>query len=335
MIRIAEFLSPRLSPLWRLVKQCGVEDIVGSMDFRDDLGGLGRRHRPWGYTSLVRVKAAYEDFGFRLAVVESRPPLEKAKLGLPGRDEEIDTVCELVRNMGKLAIPVWCYEWMPVLGVLRTSTTTPSRGGALASGYDHDLMRAAPLTEHGIVSAELLWQTLEYFLERVVPVAEESNVQLAMHPDDPPLSPIRGISRIMSSVESFDRLLDLAPSPANGIALCQGNFTLMTGDLPGVIRHFGSQRRVFFVHFRDVRGTADHFVETFHDDGKTDMLACMRAYRDIGYDGVCRPDHVPTMEGDSNDRPMYSSIGRLFAIGYLKGLREAVYSSELADVGLS
>ncbi|MGC8781218.1 MAG: mannonate dehydratase, partial [Anaerolineae bacterium] len=96
-------------------------------------------------------------------------------------------------------------------------------------------------------------------------------------------------------------------------------------DLPTVIRHFGRQGKIFFVHFRDVRGTPEKFVETFHDDGQTDMVACMEAYRDIGYEGVLRPDHVPTMEGDSNDNPAYSSIGRLFAIGYIKGLREAVY----------
>jgi mannonate dehydratase len=196
----------------------------------------------------------------------------------------------------------------------------------MATGYNHALMENAPLTEYGIVTEEQLWENLEYFLKIVVPVAEQANVKLAMHPDDPPRSPIRGLGRIMRSIENYQRLLDLVPSPVNGIALCQGNFTLMTNDLPAVIHHFGKQKKIFFVHIRDVRGTPDNFVETFHDEGKTDILACLRAYKEVGYEGVFRPDHVPTMEGDRNDQPGYSSIGRLFAIGYLKGLLEAVYA---------
>ncbi len=325
-MELAEILPPPSSRLWRLVKQCGVEHVVGS------LGDLGRRSTngdalPWGYENLARLKEAYEAEGFKFPVLEWRPPTTKIKLGLTGRDEEIEAVCELLRNMGKLGIGVWCYEWMPVMNWMRTDMAHRSRGGALVPAFDFAQMKDAPLTEHGVVTEERLWENLEYFLRRVVPVAEKAGVKLAMHPDDPPLSPIRGLGRIMRSVENYQRLLDLVPSPVNGITLCQGNFTLMTDDLPAVIRRFGEQKKIFFVHFRDVRGTPTRFEETFHDDGMTDMAACMRAYRDIGFDGVCRPDHVPTMDGDSNDRPGYSTIGRLFALGYIRGLQHEVYST--------
>ncbi len=324
MIQIAEMLPPVFSPLWDLVAQCGVTQVVGALDLEQQLS----KEAPWSYASLLRVKNAYEDRGFSLAVIESRPPLERAKLGLPGRDEEIATVCELLDNMGRLGLDIWCCEWMPVLNWTRTSTTIRSRGGALVTGYDNSQMLDAPLTDYGEVSEAKLWDNLRYFLERVMPVAEAAGVKLAMHPDDPPLSPIRGLGRIMRSVENFQRLLDIVPSKMNGIALCQGNFTLMTDDLPAAIRQFAD--KIFFVHMRDVAGTAEKFEETFHDAGKTDMVACMRAYREIGFEGVLRPDHVPTMAGDDNEDAGYSSIGRLFAIGYLKGIREAVYGDDQA-----
>jgi mannonate dehydratase len=256
--------------------------------------------------------------------------MDAIRLGKPGREEEIEHVCTLVRNMGRLDIPVWCYNWMAVLGWVRTSLVDPGRGGAVVSAYDHALVEDAPPPSAGTIDEKPLWENLRYFLERVVPVAEEAGVRLAMHPDDPPLSPIRGIARIMRSPEAFQRLVELVPSEVNGITLCQGNFTLMTDDLPGVIRQFGEQGKIFFVHFRDVRGAPERFVETFHDEGQTDMLACMRAYRDVGFAGVMRSDHVPALEGDSFEVVGYSVLGRLHAIGYMAGLREAI----LAEVPL-
>ena len=319
MLEIAEYISPTPAPLWKLAKQAGVDLAVGGLPFDTLQPGEGL----CDLAPLTRMKATYEGGGFKLAVIEARPPLNKTKRGLPGRDEEIAIVCTLIENMGKLGVPVWCYEWMTDFNWVRTNMATPSRGGSVVTSFD---LRDVPadLTKEPPIDEEALWTHLEYFLKRVLPVAEKAGVKLSMHPDDPPLSPIRGVGRIMRSVANYQRLMDIADSPFNTITLCQGNFTLMTDDLPSVIRKFG--KKISFVHFRDVRGVPEKFEETWHDAGKTDMLACMKAYRDIGFDGVLRPDHVPTVEGDSNANAGYSSFGRLYAIGYIRGLREAVYA---------
>ncbi len=321
MLRIAEFINPEPTPVWKLAKQAGIDVAVGGLPF----DALRPGERVSDLDPLRRMKQRYEEAGFELAVIEARPPLNKAKRGLAGRDEEIDSVCALIENMGRLGIPVWCYEWMADFNWLRTNKATPSRGGSVVTSFDIDDV-PADLTDGAPIGEDELWANLEYFLRRVVPVAERAGVKLSMHPDDPPLSPIRGVGRIMRSIENFRRLVEMLPSPVNTITLCQGNFTLMTDDLPGAIRGFGD--KISFVHFRDVRGTPERFEETWHDAGKTDMLACMRAYRDIGFDGVLRPDHVPTVEGDSNTHAGYSAFGRLYAIGYIRGLAEAVYAEE-------
>ena len=320
MLEIAEYINPTPSPLWKLAKQAGVDLAVGGLPPAET---LKPGEAPWDYAPLLRMKQRYEEGGFQLVVIEARPPLNKAKRGLPGRDEEIATVCTLLESMGRLGVPVWCYEWMTDFNWVRTNMATPSRGGSVVTSFNIDDV-PADLTKEPPISEEALWVNLEYFLKKVLPVAEKANVKLSMHPDDPPLSPIRGVGRIMRSVDNYQRLIDFVPSPMNTITMCQGNFTLMTKDLPSVIRQFS--KKISFVHFRDVRGVPTKYEETWHDAGMTDMLACMKAYRDIGFDGVLRPDHVPTVEGDSNEHAGYSSFGRLYAIGYIRGLQQAVYA---------
>jgi len=321
MLEIAEFISPAPSPVWKLAQQAGVNLAVGGLPFDT----LQTGEQLCDLAPLQRMKQTYEDAGFKLVVIEARPPLNKAKRGLEGRDEEIETVCKLIENMGRLGVPVWCYEWMTDFNWVRTNMATPSRGGSIVTSFDINDV-PADITTNPPIDEEALWTNLEYFLRKVLPVAEKANVKLSMHPDDPPLSPIRGVGRIMRSIANYQRLLELVPSPMNTITMCQGNFTLMTDDLPREIRNFG--KKISFIHFRDVRGVPTKFEETWHDAGKTDMLACMKAYRDIGFDGVLRPDHVPTVEGDSNANAGYSAFGRLYASGYIRGLQQAVYADE-------
>ena len=222
-----------------------------------------------------------------------------------------------------------CYNWMALSSWARTKVDITSRGGSLVTGFDiDDTKMMSPLVSPGEVTSEQLWSSLEYFLKAVIPVAEEAGVSLGMHPDDPPLSEIRGLPRIMSSLEAYRKLLDLYPSPSNGITFCQGNFSLMTDDLPSAIREFGGRKAIKFVHFRDIKGTVNKFEETFQDNGQTDMPECMRAYKEIDFDGPIRPDHVPTMYGETNDRPAYETLGRIFALGYIRGLEQTIYGKK-------
>ena len=321
-MRIAIVSRPPDESEMRLARQIGVSDIVGVLPNRSPLPE--REQGPvWEYLEFVQTRQQVENAGLALSVIESIPISDRITLGLPGRDEDLDRFCQSVRNMGRAGIPILCYNFMAVFNWLRTATSIRDRGGALVTGYDHRLMENAPLTYAGPVSDEQMWENFAYFLKRVVPVAEEANVKLALHPDDPPLSPIRGLARIIRSVEAFERVFEIAPSDYNGMTFCQGNFAAMGVDVPATICHFGAQGKIFFAHFRDVRGTVPTFRETFHDDGDTDMVEAMRAYRDIGFEGPIRPDHAPTLEGEANDNPGYMMMGRLYAVGYMQGLIQA------------
>jgi len=308
-----------------MLKQIGVDDAVGVLPryLADWRGAEGEP--AWAYVPLALYSEQVRESGFSLLVIEDNPPMDALRLGLPGRDDELTAVCALIRNMGRLGIGAWCYNWMPVIGWTRTNVGVPSRGGALVPAFDEAVVADSADALGIVVSAEQLWESLAWFLERVIPVAEEAGVILAMHPDDPPLPSLRGIPRIMSTIEGFERLLTLNSSRHNAITLCQGNFTLMTPDLPSIIRRFAD--RIAFVHFRDVRGTPEKFVETFVDDGQTNMAECMRAYAEVGFFGPARSDHVPLLDGDRADVAGYSHLARLHAVGYMAGLRDAYYGN--------
>jgi mannonate dehydratase len=301
---------------WELARQMGVEHAVAPLP--DPEGDAD----PWEFEPMLYMTNRFRDAGFEVDVVENRPPMRDVVLGREGRDEQIETVKTLLRNMGRLDIGVYCWIWMEPLSVLRTSWSVPGRGGSVTCAYEQDQMDRGPDVD-AVPEAEL-WENLEYFLDEVIPVAEEAGVKMALHPDDPPHGPIRGQDRIVTSVENYDRILGLNDSDHHGITLCQGNFAAMGADIPETIRHFGD--RIHFAHFRDVEGTADSFVETWHDEGPTDMLAAMAAYEEIGFDGPIRPDHVPAMAGEGDDYRSGGEKGRLFAVGYMRGLLEAVQS---------
>ena len=326
-MRFAEIImEPQPTPFWRQLGQIGVEDAVialprGFQDWRQ-----GRIDHPWSYNSIALYQELLAEENLKVAVIEDNPPMEELRYGGPGREEELEQVLTLIRAMGRLGISTWCYNWVASLGWVRTQMALPGRGGALVAGYDHALLDHDEPPLHGRIGAEALWDNLFWFLERVLPVAEEAGVTLALHPDDPPIDEVRGIARIVHDGDAYARIFERFPSPANGMTFCQGNLALTSDDLPAEIRRFGAEGRIAFVHFRDVRGTPERFVETFHDDGQTDMLACMRAYQEVAYTGVMRSDHVPLLAGDTQRVPGYSDQGRLFAIGYMTGLREAVQS---------
>ena len=331
MVRLAMVSRPLAESDLRLAKQLGMTDVVTTMT--GVTMAPERVQAPgWAYLDILHLRKRVEAAGLTLSVIEGYQLSDRITLGLPGRDEDLDRVCETITNMGRAGIPIYCYNFMAVFNWLRTSTAVRGRGDALVTRFDAADLANAPNTYAGETTDAQMWENFEYFLKRVLPVAEAAHVKLALHPDDPPMSPVLGLARIMRDVDAFNRVIDLADSPSNGITFCQGNFAAMGNvDVPNTIRHFGRRGKIFFAHFRDVRGSVPAFEETFHDEGKTDMVDAMRAYFDIGFDGPMRPDHAPTMEGESNDNPGYMVRGKLFAIGFMRGLIESIKSERARD----
>jgi mannonate dehydratase len=314
-----EYLPPRSHPLWQLARQMGIRHAIVSA--RPERTGLGP---PWEIDALRRLQAAFAAADLEIHGLEGDQfDMSRIKLGLDGRDEDLERYCRMLRNMGELGIPLLCYNFMAQVGWWRSRDDVPGRGGALVSRFDKDEM-PAELTEAGEVPGERVWENYRVFVQAVMPVAEQAGVRMALHPDDPPLPVLRGVSRIFGTLAGFEKAYALRPSPSNGVTFCRANFKLMGADLRECVRRLTRERRLFFLHLRDVRGTAEQFEEVFHDEASEALQETLRDCHAAGFDGPLRCDHVPTLAGEANDQPGYGTSGRLFANGYVMGLMDAM-----------
>lgn len=241
----------------------------------------------------------------------------------PERDEEIDLICDIVRMASEVGIRGLRYN-MNLVGILRTSDVR-GRGGSWNSAFRLvDADKTPSMTSAGLVSEDEYWERLSYFLERVVPVATENRVQLACHPHDPRTPPgYMGVERVLGTVKGMQKFVQLYESPYHGITLCQGSFSEMleepSNEIFDVIRWFGSRKKIFNVHFRNIRGKAFDFYETFPDEGSVNMHKAISTYREVGYEYMLQPDHVPKIAG-----PNPSGVAFAYAFGYIRGLLDSI-----------
>jgi mannonate dehydratase len=304
---------------------------------------------PWPFDKIQALKKEVEGKGFSLVAIESIPVAEEIKLGSPSRDRYINAFCESVRSVGESGVPVACYNFMPVFDWMRTNLSFKLEDGSCALSYDHDeLAKIDPssgaqglpgwsaaysaselrylLDAYRETNEEDLWTNLKYFLERVVPVAEEVGVKMAIHPDDPPW-PIFGLPRIIRDEAALERLVKLVDSPSNGIALCSGSLGVdPKNDIPAMVRRFGALSRIHFAHVRNVKIMGEkRFCETAHPSsaGSLDIYEIIKAYHDVGFSGPLRPDHGRMIWGEEG-KPGYGLYDRALGAMYIAGLWEAI-----------
>ncbi|MBO4648569.1 MAG: mannonate dehydratase [Lentisphaeria bacterium] len=298
---------------WTLASQLGVKYAVTKA--APELSGM---NDPSDYNALKTVRDRFAEAGFELYALEGDEfDMSRIKLGLPGRDEDLEKYRKMLLNMGRLGLKLLCYNFMVGVGWFRSRNDLMERGGALTSGFD---IREIDNHVELKITEEQVWKNYEYFLKAVVPAAEEAGVKLGLHPDDPPVSPLLGYSRVLTSADAYRKAMALSDSPSHGITFCQATFRAMGEDVFKLIPEFG--KRIFFLHFRDITGTRDKFRETFHDNGPTDMVELLRVAEKYAPDCLLRPDHTPTMAGESNEKFGYTMQGNLFAVGYIKGIQD-------------
>ena len=320
--------SPRSDEDLRVFAQLGIEHICGYPP---------GTQKDWTAENLTRYREHIESFGITVDVIPlplSSHEISKAEnpnimLGKsPERDREIEVVCNIIRACAEAGIPAVKYN-MTLLGVVSTERQA-WRGGASSRAFNYaTAVQDSPLTIAGEVDADTMWERIDYFIQRVVPVADENKIRMACHPHDPGMprpDGFRGVDRVLGSVDGLKKFMGLHTSPYHGLNFCQGTVSEML-EKPGeeiydVIRYFGSRNKIFNVHFRNIQGTFLDFVETFIDDGDVDMFKAAEVYNEVGYPYMLMPDHVPEMAGD-NPR----MVGFAYTYGYIKAVIEAVTRS--------
>jgi mannonate dehydratase len=290
----------------------------------------------WSVDGLSKLRERVESHGIRLEMVPL--PLSSAYITRaeypdilmgksPQRDKAIDEICQMIRNCAKAGIPAVKYN-MSILGVVRTEPSK-GRGGATLSTFRYaGAKQDPPLTEAGPVPADLYWERITYFLNKVIPVANEAKVRMACHPHDPGM-PVgkgwRGVETVLGSVDGLKKFVSIQESPYHGLNFCQGTVSEMLvkpgREIYDVIRWFGSRGKIFNVHFRNIKGGFLDFQEVLPDEGDVDMFKAARTYKEVGYSGMLMPDHVPKIEGDQSGRQAFA-----FGYGYIRAVLQLIES---------
>ncbi|HBT63848.1 MAG TPA: mannonate dehydratase [Ruminococcaceae bacterium] len=306
----------------------------------------------WSNQSIFDLKNKINEAGLEFEVVESVPVHEDIKLGNANAVKWTENYCENIRRLSKAGVKAICYNFMPVFDWLRSELGREHTDGSNSLAYDDEtVLSMNPLTselslpgwdesytkeqlrdllsQYEKIDEEQLWKNLQTFLEKIIPVAEEYGVKMAIHPDDPPWG-LFGLPRIITGQENLDRFLKLVDSPANGLTFCTGSLGAgQNNDLPRMIRQFGS--RIYFAHLRNIRWTGERsFEEVGHPTscGSLDMYAIVKALVDSGFDGYVRPDHGRMIWGETG-RYGYGLYDRALGATYLTGLFEAVERSSI------
>lgn len=333
MFKISKGLGNLADATLRFFRQIGVEEVATPARFHTrvnlrplvpppQLSARGPQPEPYDEDELNRIRAHVQSFDLE-ATTLGLPLSGNILMGRPGRDADLEKVKTAIRTAGRAGYRVLTYNFT----ALRASEGYAAqrgagRGGADLRNFDHARIRdLPPLPDVGIHTTAEMWDRLEYFLKAAVPVAEEADVRLAVHPNDPPVPEYRGVAQPLGDLESWQRLIDIVDSPANSLFFDTGVTTELGEDAAAAIRYFGQRDRIATVHFRNVRVQEPRYryLETFVDQGDCDIFACARAFAEVGYTGGIDPDHTPGIASDTED----SRSGWAFAIGQLIALRKA------------